>query len=124
MKLTEAVNLRTITDQRGSLTVVEKIPFEIKRVYFLHHIDPKQTRGGHAHRALKRLMVAVSGRFIVRVDDSYIVLTDPTEGIFIEPMQWVELSHFSEDAVVLVLASEEHDEADCIRDYAEFLRLL
>lgn len=121
------MHLKTIRDARGSLTVIERLPFDIKRVYYLHHIDPAATRGGHAHRALRRLMVPIAGSFNVTVRDRYayrdLRLDDPTQGLMIEPLEWLELRDFSADAIVLVLASLEHDEADCIRDFAEFLRL-
>lgn len=115
--------LKTIADARGCLTVLERLPFEIRRVYYLHHIDPKATRGGHAHRKLRRLMAAVAGSFTVEMDGERYVLSHPSVGLYIEPMQWIVLSDFSPDAVSLVLASEEHDEADCIRDRDEFERL-
>lgn len=124
------MNLKTITDSRGSLTVIEKPPFEIKRVYYLHHIDAAKTRGGHAHRKLRRIMVAVHGSFVVTVRAGKhikyrdVTLNDPCVGLQIEPMEWLELHSFKDDAVCLVLASEEHDESDCIRDFAEFKGLL
>lgn len=115
--------LKSIRDARGCLTVAEKLPFDFKRAYWLTGIDPNAIRGGHAHRALRRLMVAVSGSFLARIDGEEIPLSHPSIGLFIEPMQWVELHSFSPNAVCLVLASEEHDEADCIRDRTEFDRL-
>lgn len=118
------VDLKTVIDERGRLTVAERLPFAIKRAYWLYGVDPEKTRGGHAHRKVNRLMVAVAGKFRIAVDgsaDRY--LWEPSVGLLIPPMKWVVLSDFSPDAVVLVLASEEHDEADCIRDYAEYLRL-
>jgi hypothetical protein len=121
------LNLKTISDLRGRLTVIEKLPFDIKRVYYLHHIDTHSERGGHAHRALKRLMVAVNGSFILKMRDKSgwheITMDSPETGIFINPLEWLELSNFSEGAVCLVLASEEHDEADCIRDFKVFKNL-
>lgn len=118
------LDLKTVIDDRGRLTVAERLPFAIKRAYWLYGVDPEKTRGGHAHRQLNRLMVAVSGKFRVAVDgsaDRY--LWEPSVGLVIPPMRWVVLSEFSHDAVVLVLASEEHDEADCIRDFAEYQRV-
>ncbi|OGT54247.1 MAG: hypothetical protein A3E01_00220 [Gammaproteobacteria bacterium RIFCSPHIGHO2_12_FULL_63_22] len=121
-------NLKTLTDHRGSLTVIERLPFDIKRVYFLHHINPDETRGGHAHKELRRIMVAAHGSFKVtmRSMSGYheFNLSDPTVGLLIEPYQWLELSTFTPDAVCLVLASLEHDESDCIRDFIEFKRAL
>lgn len=117
------MNLQTITDARGSLTVIERLPFAIRRAYYLHGVDPNAIRGGHAHRALRRLMVAVHGRFEVAIDGKVQSLSDPRQGLLIEPLQWVSMSGFSVDAVCLVLASEEHDEGDCIRSWDEFSRL-
>ena len=121
------VQLQTISDARGCLTVIERLPFEIKRVYYQHHVDPTKERKGHAHRALRRLMVVVSGGVTVTVRDSKTYydrrLSDPTDGMIIEPLQWLELHDYEPGTVVLVLASMEHDEADCIRDFAEFKAL-
>lgn len=119
------MNLKTIKDARGALTVAEKLPFAIRRAYWLHGVDPEATRGGHAHKVLRRLMVAVAGGFRVRVRErrwTDIVLDSPTTALQIEPMTWIELHDFTPGAVCLVLASEEHDEADCIRDFQTFLR--
>lgn len=117
------VSLKTVTDGRGSLTVIERLPFEIKRIYYLHSITPGSVRGGHAHRKLHRLMAAVNGRFAVTIGGGEVELYRPDMGLFIPPMAWIELNDFSDGAICLVLASEEHDEADCIRDYEEFKRL-
>lgn len=125
-----AINLdiKTLTDTRGSLSVLERLPFDIKRVYYLHGIDTSSMRGGHAHKKLERIMMCVSGSFTVRardgVNDRTHKLDTPTHGLRIFPMEWLELSDFSEDAVCLVLASHEHDENDCIRDYDEYLDMI
>ncbi len=117
------VPLKTISDSRGRLTVAEKLPFQIRRSYWLHGVDVAAMRGGHAHRALHRLMVAVSGGFTVNADGEEVRLDYPGIGLLIPPMHWLELLDFTPGAVCMVLASEEHDEADCIRDRAEFERL-
>ena len=120
------IDLQTITDGRGKLVVIEKLDFPIKRVYYLRDVVSK--RGGHAHRTLRRLMVAVHGSFslTMRSADGYtdFIMANPSKGQIIEPMTWCELSEFSKDAVCLVLASAEHDEADVIRDFVEFKRLI
>lgn len=117
--------LQNIETNRGTLTVIERLPFPIRRVYYLHGINPSQDRPGHAHKALKRLMIAVSGSFLVRYRDKAwkeVLLDDPGKGLMIDPMVWVELSDFTSNAVCMVLASEEHDENDVIRDFTEFKR--
>ena len=124
--MAESLELKTIKDSRGSLTVLEKLPFSIKRVYYLHGIDISAMRGGHAHKNLERIMVAVNGSFKVSVRGKQwrdYVLDNPETGLAIHPKEWVEINGFTEGAVCLVLASEEHDESDCVRDYNQFLKL-
>lgn len=125
--MNQLLRLQTIRDPRGNLTVAEKLPFAIKRAYWLHAIDPNAARGGHAHRALHRLMIAVSGSFKVTYRTKgweNIQLDTPEWALVIPPLVWIELNDFSPGSTCLVLASEEHNEADCIRDFAEFLRLI
>lgn len=117
--------LQTIRDPRGNLTVAEKLSFSIRRAYWLHAIDVKAMRGGHAHRKLHRLMIAVAGSFRVTYRTkgwTDIQLDTPEWALSIPPMVWLELRNFTPGSVCLVLASEEHDEADCIRDFSEYLR--
>lgn len=118
-------DIKRIDDARGSLCVIENLPFEIRRVYYLHNIAENSERGGHAHRTLKRLLVAVHGSLRViqqlPVGISYMSILDrPDAGIYIEPMTWLVLDRFSPGAVCLVLASAEYDPADYIRDRAEW----
>ena len=113
--------LKTIRDPRGCLTVADKLPFPVRRVYFLHHVTGN--RGGHAHRTLNRLMIAVAGSFTAVLNGAPIRLWTPDEAIHVPPMAWIELLDFSPDAICMMLASDEYDESDYIRDYAEFARL-
>ena len=114
------MNLQVIRDPRGCLTVAEHFPFDVKRVYFLHHITGP--RGGHAHRTLDRLLIAVAGSFTAILNGVPTRLYSPNEALRVPPMTWLELLDFSPDAVCLVLASSEYDAADYIRSYEEFLR--
>lgn len=125
----EKVNLVSHGDSRGQLIAIEEydeIPFKIKRVYYIYDTNSDVTRGCHAHRTLKQLLVCVSGNCKIRLDDgkeSQIVLLDkPNEGILICDTIWREMFDFSKDAVLLVLASDIYDEKDYIRDYQEFLK--
>ena len=114
-------------DVRGSLAVVEKetIPFSIKRVYYLFDVPTDAYRGGHAHKNLQQCIVALSGSFEVILDDGStkkrVMLNKPNKGLLIPTGIWRELENFSSGAVCLVLASEEFEEADYIRDYDVFL---
>lgn len=110
------IKLQTITDQRGNLTVIEKTPFEIKRVYYLYGVPKNKDRGGHKHKITERIIVAIAGSFDAQLnDDEPIYMSSPKEGLFIPKMTWLKLTCFSPDAVCLVLASTEHEESDCIR---------
>ena len=112
---------------KGNLTVVENsktIPFDVKRVYYLYDIPGGESRGAHAHRELKQLVIAASGSFDVVLDDGNvkrtITLNRPYQGLLIVPGIWRELINFSSGAVCLVLASHKYDEKDYIRDYENF----
>lgn len=114
-------------DDRGSLVALEScrdIPFEIKRLYYIFGTIPGTPRGFHAHRNLKQVFVCVSGACTILLDDGTvresIRLTKPTEGILLEGVLWRELTGFTDDCVLLVLASEYYDELDYIRSYDEF----
>ena len=125
----EKISLIPHGDSRGQLIAIEEnndIPFHVKRVYYIYDTNSDVTRGCHAHRSLKQLLICVHGSCKIRLDDgkeSQIVLLDePNEGIIICDTIWREMFDFSKDAVLLVLASDIYDEKDYIRDYQEFLR--
>lgn len=128
MKIT-LIDLPKITDPRGNLTVAEgldKVPFEIKRAYWVYDVPAGESRGGHAHKRLYQLVVALSGSFTVTLDDGHerqtVLLNHPWQGLLIETNTWRTLDDFSSGAVCLVLASEHFEEEDYIYDYDEFLR--
>lgn len=112
---------------RGNLSVIEKdcIPFSVKRVYYLYDVPSNAYRGGHAHKNLHQFLIALSGSFDVVLDDGHqkktITLNKPNKGLLIPTGIWRELENFSSGSVCLVLASEEFEEADYIRDYKDFV---
>jgi hypothetical protein len=117
-----------IVDPRGTLTFVEggrHIPFEVARVYYLYDVPGGAERGGHAHKGLDQLIIAMSGSFDVVLDDGTarkrIHLNRSYFGLRVVPMIWRELDNFSSGSVCLVLASNRYDEADYYRDYDDFL---
>ncbi len=123
------ISLDTFNHQRrGNLTVCENglnMPFNVKRVYYLYDVPGGESRGGHSHRELHKMIVAVSGSFTVTLDDgtekrSY-VLNRSNKGLHIVPGIWRTLDDFSSGAVCLVLASDKYVEADYIRLYEDFL---
>lgn len=116
-------------DQRGNLSVVEGgelIPFDIKRLYYLYDVPGGATRGGHAHRNLRQLIIAASGSFDVILDNGIsrqkFSLNRSYKGLYIPVMTWREIENFSSGAVCMVLASEHFDETDYIYEYDAFLK--
>jgi dTDP-4-dehydrorhamnose 3,5-epimerase-like enzyme len=122
------IKIPKIFNVRGNLSFIEAnkhIPFEIKRIYYLYDIPAESVRGGHAHKNLHQLMIAVSGSFDITLDDGVkkktISLTRSYEGLYISPMIWRDLNNFSSGCICLVLASDYFDESDYYRDYKEFI---
>ena len=125
------VNLPKINEPRGNLTFVEggrHVPFDIRRVYYLYDVPGGADRGGHAHKALRQLIISMSGSFDVVLDDGRqkqrYHLNRSYYGLYVCPMIWRELDNFSSGSVCLVLASNLYDEADYYRQYQDFLNAL
>jgi dTDP-4-dehydrorhamnose 3,5-epimerase len=126
---TEPVELKIIGDERGSLVAIEpglNIPFEIKRVYYIYGTLPDVGRGFHAHRRLEQMAICVAGSCIMVIDDGVtrqeVKLESANKALLIRNMIWREMHEFSDDCVLLVLASEYYDESDYIRDYEQFIQ--
>ncbi len=118
-------------DERGQLIAIEAmnhIPFTVKRVYYIYDTLPGVRRGFHAHRNLEQILICVSGSCMIHLDNGLetqeVRLDSPTEGLYIANDMWREMYDFSEDAVLLVLASEIYDEADYIRNYDTFMDMV
>ena len=117
-------------DLRGSLSFGEihrQVPFEVKRYFLVFDVANEHIRGEHAHRTLHQFLVCIAGRCHVVTDDGThrheVVLDSPTKGVYIPPMVWATEYKFTQDAVLLVLASAYYDPQDYIRDYGDFLAL-
>ncbi|WP_353077711.1 FdtA/QdtA family cupin domain-containing protein [Flavobacterium sp.] len=124
------IDIPKINNAKGNIGVVENdtIPFDVKRVYYLFDVPSGAKRGGHAHKKLKQVILAISGSFDVVLKDGkskeIITLNRPDKGLLIENNIWRELENFSSGSVCLVLASEEFSEADYIRNYKDYLSFL
>jgi dTDP-4-dehydrorhamnose 3,5-epimerase-like enzyme len=107
-----------------SITNGKEVPFDIKRIYYLYDVPGGNSRGGHAHKDLYQIMVALSGSFTVTIDDGNTKqsfhLFQPYQGLLIPPGLWRDLDTFSSGSICMVLASELYDEKDYFRNYEEF----
>ena len=115
-------------DTRGMLVALEEnkeIPFRIKRVYYMYDTGTNVRRGYHAHKKLEQILICVHGACTIHLDNGKNVeevrLDKPYEGLYIANNIWRAMYDFTEDAVLMVLASELYDESDYIRDYQQFM---
>lgn len=122
------IELPKIADPRGNLTFIEAnrhVPFDIQRVYYLYDVPGGGERGGHAHKALHQLIIAMSGSFDVVLDDGRqkkrVHLARSYYGLYVCPMIWRELDNFSSGSVCMVLASNVYEESDYYRNYQGFM---
>lgn len=119
-------------DERGHLVVVEgmkDIPFDIKRIFYIYGSDQTVVRGQHANKKTKFVLINVSGCSKVKVKDGkgneeVFSLDRPHMGIYLPQMVWKDMYDFSEDSVLLCLASEHYDTEEYIRDYEDFIRIV
>ena len=118
-------------DTRGQLIALEEmrdIPFVIKRIYYVYDTAPNVVRGKHAHKSLEQILVCIHGSCKVLLDNGtekkVVPLEKPYEGLYIANNMWREMYDFSEDAVLMVLASDFYNEVDYIREYDKFLEFL
>jgi len=116
-------------DPRGNLTAIEggvHIPFDIQRVYYLYDVPGGSERGGHAHKGLHQLIIAMSGSFDVVLDDGKdkrrVHLNRSYQGLYVCPMIWRTIDNFSSGSVLMVLASNNYTEDDYYREYSDFMR--
>lgn len=132
MKLKErcpVLKFADLGDERGKLVVIEgaqAIPFEIKRVFYIYDSDSTVIRGQHANRESEFVLINVAGKSKVRITDGkeeiIVELDKPMMGVYIPKMIWKDMYDFSEDSVLLVLASTHYDGSEYIRDYKQYVQ--
>ena len=122
------IDLPKVADPRGNLTFIEggrHVPFDIQRVYYLYDVPGGAERGGHAHKGMHQLIIAMSGSFDVILDDGRekkrIHLNRSYYGLYVCPMIWRELDNFSSGSICMALASNRYDESDYYREYDTYL---
>ncbi len=125
------LEFKVLGDDRGSLVSLEEnanIPFDIKRVYYIFDTESEVSRGFHAHKNLEQVAICVKGSCRFILDDGQaresVILDSPQKGLYIDNNKWREMYDFSDDCVLMVLASNIYDESDYIRNYDDFLKLV
>ncbi len=119
-------------DERGRLVIVEggmDIPFEVKRIFYIYGSDKTVVRGQHANRKTQFVLINVAGQSKVKVKDGkgneiVFTLNRPHTGIYLPQMVWKDMYDFSEDSILLCLASEHYDPEEYIRDYDQFMLMI
>ena len=132
MKNYRIINFKKIGNiDVGYLTALEEnreIPFNIRRVYYIYNVPKEIKRGFHAHKRLEQVLICVSGSVKIKVDDGnekrIFELNNPSKGLYISSGIWREMSDFSQNSVLLVLASDYYNESGYIRDYERFKKNL
>ena len=125
----KVLNFADLGDERGKLVVVEgeqHIPFAIQRVFYIYGSDSEVVRGQHANRESEFVLINVGGTSKVRIDNGHseaiIELNKPMMGLYIPTMVWKDMYDFSEDSILLVLASTHYDGNEYIRNYDDYLK--
>lgn len=122
------IDIPTFTDERGAISVMDKeLPFQVRRVFWLHHIADGKDRGEHALLDSTEIIVAVHGSFVVDLDDTIgktsVLLDSPNKGLVIRPGIWFRTHSYKDEGVSLILAEEEYARNKYTYDYNEFKRL-
>lgn len=125
----EWIDIRTIPDISGNLSIIESamdLHFEIRRIFYIWNTHNGLPRGSHAHKELYQAFIAVHGSCELLINDTIeelrISMNDASKCLIVSPGYWCDIENFSEDCVLMVLASEHYDENDYIRDYEEYCR--
>lgn len=131
MSLIDLIDLEPLGDDRGQLFSVEanqNIPFDIKRVYYMFGMESDVPRGFHAHKELQQVAICTKGSCKLVMDDGTskeeVFIDKPNTGIVIDKLIWHEMHDFSEDCILMVIASDHYEEDDYIRNYDEFLNFV
>ncbi|GAB1414629.1 FdtA/QdtA family cupin domain-containing protein [Paludibacter sp.] len=116
--MSRILDLKTFTDERGNLTVIEKvIPFDIKRIFYIYGVD-NSIRGGHRHKKTIQAAICIQGSCVIYCNNGFnentYLLNVPNKCLILNPDDWHTMSDFSDDAILMVLASEFFDENDYV----------
>lgn len=125
---TETISIRTnYNETKGCLTFLESendLPFPFKRIYYVYGVPQNETRGYHAHKCLRQMLICLTGECEIMLDNGKekhkTLLNNPSEGLMIEPGIWHTMQFLEKQTILMVVASEHYNENDYIRDYDDF----
>jgi dTDP-4-dehydrorhamnose 3,5-epimerase-like enzyme len=130
MEEVKLIQLPKILDDRGNLSFFEnnrQIPFAIKRVYWIYDVPGGEIRGGHGYKSLQEVVIALSGSFDVVLFDGKerksFTLNRSYTGLYIPKMTWRHMENFSTNSVALIVADQDYNEGEYIRDADAFINL-
>ena len=129
MEEVKIIQLPKILDPRGNLSFLESenhIPFEIKRTYWIYDVPGGETRGGHAFKEQKELIIVLSGSLDVVIFDGHeekrFSLNRSYYGLYIPNGIWRHMENFATNTIALVVSSTSFNEKDYIRGIDEYLK--
>jgi hypothetical protein len=108
------LKLESHIDRRGDINVIEELPFPVKRVFWIHNVPIKEIRGGHAHKVLKQILIAVNGAVCVRAGGTDYILDHSDAALYIPPNNMIRMTFLTEGTILLVLASHKYNQKDYI----------
>jgi hypothetical protein len=124
------INLKRILDPRGNLSIIEsgkELDFSIQRAYWIYDVPGGENRGGHAYKSLFEFIVALSGSFDVVLNDGNSEvryhLNRSYYGLYVPKMYWRHMDNFSTNSVALIIANQDYDDRDYIRDFEVFKQM-
>jgi len=128
---TKIISIPTNSDERWKLSFMQtpdQIPFEIKRLYYIYDLSWGSSRGHHAHKITRQILFCIQWTVEIELDDwnstETVILNEPNKWVIIEAKVWHKMQNYSKNCIMLVLASEQYNEEDYIRDYEDFLSLI
>ena len=124
------IKINSIESSKGILSVVDKqnnLPFEIKRIFYVHSIPKNSKRGDHAHKKLKEFIWVINGEIeVITISKensrAKFILSNPKEGLYIPEKIWSKQITITENSIYCVACSDYYDESDYIRDWEDFTK--
>ena len=111
------IDIKSFSDERGRLTAIDKIlPFDIKRIYYIHDIADQANRGGHLHYITVEALFCVNGSFTVVINNGKtrqeFFLNSPSQCLIVEPLDWHMMHTFSSNAILMGVSSTHYEHSD------------